>query len=166
MLLLTEAGFRLIFAIRDRLTAEPSPDRRVLAEGYGGDNLAGRSTIASSSGSRNAGSRMSTSGPKPFHGQDDRDRLRRAARHVAASAVSGDDRSQREARQDPDAGRFLALGLRRARRPDDSLARGSHASRARLARRAQEPVRDRLRQHAGTDWAHPRSSRRDTVPMS
>ena len=36
-LLVTEAGFRLIFAIRDRFTTEPSPDRRVLAAGYRGD---------------------------------------------------------------------------------------------------------------------------------
>ncbi len=37
VLLLTEAGFRMIFAVRDRFTAEPAPDRRVLVEGYGGD---------------------------------------------------------------------------------------------------------------------------------
>jgi lysophospholipase L1-like esterase len=35
-LLLTEAAFRIVFALRDRLTAEPVPDRRVLAEGFGG----------------------------------------------------------------------------------------------------------------------------------
>jgi len=37
VLLLTEAGIRMIFAVRDRSTAEPVPDRRVLVEGYGGD---------------------------------------------------------------------------------------------------------------------------------
>jgi len=37
VLLLTEAGFRMIFAVRDRSSAEPAPDRRVLVEGYGGD---------------------------------------------------------------------------------------------------------------------------------
>ena len=37
VLLLTEVAFRMIFAVRDRFTAEPMPDRRVLAEGYGGD---------------------------------------------------------------------------------------------------------------------------------
>jgi lysophospholipase L1-like esterase len=36
LLLLVEAGFRLIFAVRDRLTAVPVPDPRVVAEGYGG----------------------------------------------------------------------------------------------------------------------------------
>jgi hypothetical protein len=36
-LLLTDAGFRIVFALRDRLTAVASPDRRVLVEGYGGD---------------------------------------------------------------------------------------------------------------------------------
>ena len=33
---LTEAGFRLLFALKDRLSSEPRPDRRVLMEGYGG----------------------------------------------------------------------------------------------------------------------------------
>jgi lysophospholipase L1-like esterase len=33
---LTEAGFRAFFAVRDRLTTAPAPDRRVLAEGYAG----------------------------------------------------------------------------------------------------------------------------------
>ncbi|MFI5455258.1 MAG: SGNH/GDSL hydrolase family protein [Isosphaerales bacterium] len=37
VLLLAEAGFRVIFAVRDRSAAEPAPDRRVLVEGYGGD---------------------------------------------------------------------------------------------------------------------------------
>jgi len=37
VLLLAEAGFRTIFAVRDRFAAAPAPDRRVLAEGYGGD---------------------------------------------------------------------------------------------------------------------------------
>ena len=36
MLLLVELGFRVSFGIRDRMTAQPVPDRRVLAEGYGG----------------------------------------------------------------------------------------------------------------------------------
>jgi lysophospholipase L1-like esterase len=36
LLLLVEAGFRITFAIRDRLSAQPVPDHRVLAEGYGG----------------------------------------------------------------------------------------------------------------------------------
>jgi len=36
VLLLTEAGFRTIFAVRDRFAAQPVPDRRVLVEGYGG----------------------------------------------------------------------------------------------------------------------------------
>ena len=36
VLCLTESGFRLIFALKDRLSSEPRPDRRVLAEGYGG----------------------------------------------------------------------------------------------------------------------------------
>jgi lysophospholipase L1-like esterase len=35
-LLLTEAGFRMIFTVRDRLSALPVPDRRVLVEGYHG----------------------------------------------------------------------------------------------------------------------------------
>jgi lysophospholipase L1-like esterase len=35
-LLLVEGGFRLVFAVRDRLTAVPVPDPRVVAEGYGG----------------------------------------------------------------------------------------------------------------------------------
>jgi lysophospholipase L1-like esterase len=34
VLLLTEIGFRALFTIRDRLSAEPLPDRRVLDEGY------------------------------------------------------------------------------------------------------------------------------------
>jgi hypothetical protein len=38
MLLLTELGFRLIFAIRDQIGAQPMPDRRILAEGYGGSD--------------------------------------------------------------------------------------------------------------------------------
>jgi lysophospholipase L1-like esterase len=36
MLLLVEVGFRATFGIRDRLTAQPVPDQRVLAAGYGG----------------------------------------------------------------------------------------------------------------------------------
>ena len=36
VLILTETGFRAIFALRDRLSAETLPDRRVLAEGYDG----------------------------------------------------------------------------------------------------------------------------------
>jgi lysophospholipase L1-like esterase len=35
-ILILEAGLRVTFAIRDRLTAQPVPDRRVLSEGYGG----------------------------------------------------------------------------------------------------------------------------------
>ena len=35
-LLLVEGGFRVIFAVRDRLAAVPIPDSRVVAEGYGG----------------------------------------------------------------------------------------------------------------------------------
>jgi lysophospholipase L1-like esterase len=37
VLLLTEAGFRIVFAVRDRLTAQQVPDRRVISDGYGGD---------------------------------------------------------------------------------------------------------------------------------
>jgi len=37
VILILEAGFRITFAIRDRLTAQPVPDRRVLTEGYGGE---------------------------------------------------------------------------------------------------------------------------------
>ncbi len=36
-LLLVEGGFRVSFAVRDRLTAVAIPDRRIVAEGYGGD---------------------------------------------------------------------------------------------------------------------------------
>lgn len=36
-LLLTEAGFRLVFAIKDHLASPPSPDQRVIREGYGGE---------------------------------------------------------------------------------------------------------------------------------
>jgi lysophospholipase L1-like esterase len=36
ILLFLEAGLRLTFALRDRLGAPESPDRRILAEGYGG----------------------------------------------------------------------------------------------------------------------------------
>jgi lysophospholipase L1-like esterase len=36
VLLLTEAGFRAAFALKDRLGIAPRPDRRVLVEGYGG----------------------------------------------------------------------------------------------------------------------------------
>ncbi len=36
LLLLTEAGFRLAFGLKDRLGNEQRPDRRVLSEGYGG----------------------------------------------------------------------------------------------------------------------------------
>ena len=35
-MILTEAGFRLVFAIKDQLTRRDAPDPRVLAEGYGG----------------------------------------------------------------------------------------------------------------------------------
>jgi lysophospholipase L1-like esterase len=35
--LLTEASFRCVFAIKDALSARPIPDRRVIAEGYGGE---------------------------------------------------------------------------------------------------------------------------------
>ena len=36
VLILTEAGFRAAFALKDGLAAEPRPDPRVLKEGYGG----------------------------------------------------------------------------------------------------------------------------------
>jgi len=36
LLLLTETGFRLVYALKDRLGREQRPDRRVLSEGYGG----------------------------------------------------------------------------------------------------------------------------------
>jgi lysophospholipase L1-like esterase len=36
VLLLTEGGLRLTFALRDRLNVPSNPDRRILAEGYGG----------------------------------------------------------------------------------------------------------------------------------
>ncbi len=32
----TEAGFRLVFALKDRLSFPSRPDRRVLVDGYGG----------------------------------------------------------------------------------------------------------------------------------
>jgi hypothetical protein len=37
LVLVLEGGLRIVFAIRDRLTAQPVPDRRVLTEGYGGE---------------------------------------------------------------------------------------------------------------------------------
>jgi lysophospholipase L1-like esterase len=37
VLLLVEGSFRVIFAVRDRLTAVPAPDPRIVAEGYGGE---------------------------------------------------------------------------------------------------------------------------------
>jgi lysophospholipase L1-like esterase len=36
MVVSVEGGFRVTFGIRDRLSAQPVPDRRILAEGYGG----------------------------------------------------------------------------------------------------------------------------------
>src|SRR5271166_1209667 len=36
VLLLAEAGLRLAFSLRDRLSATDSPDRRILIEGYDG----------------------------------------------------------------------------------------------------------------------------------
>jgi len=36
VLLVVEGGFRLVFGVRDRFTTAPSPDRRVIALGYGG----------------------------------------------------------------------------------------------------------------------------------
>jgi hypothetical protein len=36
LLLFLEAGLRLTFALRDRLSAAEQPDHRILAEGYGG----------------------------------------------------------------------------------------------------------------------------------
>ncbi len=36
VLFVTEAAFRAVFAMRDRLAATSVPDRRVLADGYGG----------------------------------------------------------------------------------------------------------------------------------
>src|SRR5262249_44251739 len=56
-------------------------------------------------------------------------------------------------RRDLDAGRVLALGIRRARRPDDPLTPGPTALRARLGRLCPEPRRDRLRQYPGGDRA-------------
>jgi lysophospholipase L1-like esterase len=38
LVVLVEGGFRTIFAVRDRMTAVPEPDPRVVAEGYGGAN--------------------------------------------------------------------------------------------------------------------------------
>ncbi len=35
---LTEAGLRVAFALKDRFSIPPQPDRRVLAEGYGGES--------------------------------------------------------------------------------------------------------------------------------
>jgi hypothetical protein len=37
-ILLTEAGFRSVFAIKDRVTAPEQPDRRVVSDGYGGES--------------------------------------------------------------------------------------------------------------------------------
>jgi lysophospholipase L1-like esterase len=37
-MLLAEAGLRLVFAIKDHFTATEQPDRRVIAEGYGGES--------------------------------------------------------------------------------------------------------------------------------
>jgi lysophospholipase L1-like esterase len=37
LIIFLEAGLRTTFLIRDRLTAQPVPDRRVLTEGYGGE---------------------------------------------------------------------------------------------------------------------------------
>jgi len=36
LLLVTEAGFRLAFALKDRLGGEVRPDRRIISEGYRG----------------------------------------------------------------------------------------------------------------------------------
>jgi lysophospholipase L1-like esterase len=37
LIVFMEIGLRVLFAARDRMTAEPMPDRRIVAEGYGGE---------------------------------------------------------------------------------------------------------------------------------
>ena len=123
VLVLTEAGFRMVFAVRDRFTAEPVPDRRVLVEGYGGDTWPVEHY-------RELGlleerwQPYVCFRPKPFEGST----IRVGSDGLRATwqpPVAGDDRAAARARQGPDAGRFLTLGIRRARRPDDSLSAGA-----------------------------------------
>ena len=62
LLLFLEAGLRLTFALRDRLSAAEQPDHRILAEGYGGATWP-IEHYRESNRSKSAGSPMSTSGP-------------------------------------------------------------------------------------------------------
>ena len=115
VILILEAGFRIAFAVRDRLTAQPVPDRRVLAEGYGGETwpIEHYRELESARGALAA---LCLLPPQAIPGSDDHDRHRRAPRHLAAPVLPATIAGAKR-RQAPDAGRILALGLRRTRRP-------------------------------------------------
>ena len=94
MLLLVEGDSGSVFAVRDRLTAVPVPDPRVVAEGYGGaawpvvhyrelEQLA-RALAA-----------VCLLSAKAVSGRDDHHRQRRPAHHLAISRQPASDRGER-----------------------------------------------------------------------
>ena len=92
------------------LTAVPVPDRRVIAKATA--EPPGRSTIiASWHSSKNAGSRMSTSGKNRFRGSHDPDRGQRPAHDLAATRPRADGSGRARSGQDSHARRLVALGI-------------------------------------------------------
>ena len=153
-----KSGLRFTFAVRDRMSAPESPDRRILSEGYGGATW----PIEHYREIESLEERWQPYvyfRPKSFHGKTiviGPDGLRATWQPAGA----GGDEGEQEGGQDTHAGRIVALGLRRARRPDDPLAAGAQTSRTRAEGRDQEPCGTRIRQHPGSDRTHPRASGR------
>ena len=150
-----EGGFRVTFGIRDRLTAQPVPDRRVLAEGYGGAAWPVehyRELVLL----QDRWEPYVYFRQKPFRGKTIKigDDGLRATWQPPASA---NDRGQREPVKILMLGGSSLWGF--GARDDQtipSLAR-SLARRTWMAHRDQEPVGNRLRQHAGADRTCPRA---------
>ena len=82
LLVLVEGGFRMIFALRDRMTAVPVPDPRVVAEGYGGAAWPVDS-LSRTRAARRALAALRLLPAEAVSGRDDHHRRRRPAIYLA-----------------------------------------------------------------------------------
>ncbi len=113
LLVLVEGSFRLIFAVRDGLTAFPVPDPRVVSEGYQGAawpvvHFRELETL------QERWQPYVYFRQKPFRGETITIDERRPAQDLAVVPSAGESRRARIS-QDPDAGWFFTVGVRRTR---------------------------------------------------
>ena len=149
-----EFSFRGLFALKDRVAKPIVPAPRVIRDGYAGatwpiDHVARAETPRRPLGA------LRLLPPEAVRGQDHHDRRPRPTRGLASPQSR---RRRLESRQDPDARRLGALGIRRPRRPDDPVASGPVASRAGVAAEICNLSEIRLCEYPGIGRPRPRAS--------